>query len=167
MRCVDIAPCGSGLADGVDAFVEADIQDRDRVEALKNEFGTFDLILCLDILEHLVDPWRAVEEMHSLLAPGGVIVASVPNVNHFSASLPLLVSGSWELKDQGILDRTHLRFFVKKTAVSLMTSSGLMLEDVKPALPARTRKAWIAHKASLGLLERFFALQYLIRVRNN
>ncbi len=164
---VDIAPCREGLAEGVDAFVEGDIQDTALGQSIREQHGSFDLILCLDILEHLVDPWRAVKEMHSLLAPDGVIVASVPNVNHFSCSLPLFFGGKWQLKDKGILDRTHLRFFVKDTAVSLMTSSGLNCEKVGPALPERGRKAWLAHKASLGGLERFFALQYLIRVRKS
>ncbi|HEX2117001.1 MAG TPA: class I SAM-dependent methyltransferase, partial [Alphaproteobacteria bacterium] len=71
--------------------------------------GSFDLILALDVLEHLVDPWSAVRRLHGLLRPGGYLIASVPNVAHYSVSLPLL-RGRWNYVRSGILDGTHLRF---------------------------------------------------------
>jgi SAM-dependent methyltransferase len=89
---------------------------------------SFDLILALDVLEHLVDPWRIVRQLHSLLRPGGTIIASLPNIAHYSVSLSLLLRSRWDYANEGLLDRTHLRFFVERTAVDLMTSSGLVVE---------------------------------------
>jgi len=88
----------------------------------------FDLILALDVLEHLVDPWRVLRKLHGLLRPGGTIIASIPNVAHYSVSLPLLMRGRWNYAVDGLLDQTHLRFFVQRTAVDLMTSSGLVVD---------------------------------------
>ena len=110
----------------------------------------FDLILVLDVLEHLVDPWTALRRLHALLAPGGLLVASLPNVSHYSVSIPLLMQGKWDYESEGILDRTHLRFFVEKTAIELITSSGLSLQKVEyvTAFPAWFGKSarWYGHK---------------------
>ena len=124
----------------------------------------FDLILCLDILEHLVDPWHLVNRLHRLLAPGGAIVASLPNVNYFRVVLPLALRGEWTLLDAGVLDRTHLRFFVKSTVVDLLTCSGLELNTIEAGGVGYHSKRWWVLKLSGGFFERFLAPQYLVRV---
>ena len=61
------------------------------------------------------------------LADGGGVIVSVPNVAHLSVSVPLLLRGNFEYRDAGILDRTHLRFFVREFAVDLMNKAGLIV----------------------------------------
>jgi 2-polyprenyl-3-methyl-5-hydroxy-6-metoxy-1,4-benzoquinol methylase len=97
------------------------------IEQIKLPFddGEFDVILCLDVLEHLLDPWAVINTLYKLLKPGGVIIASIPNVRFYKVSIGLLFKGLWEYKDEGILDRTHLRFFTYKSAKDLMECSGL------------------------------------------
>tara|TARA_R110000824_G_scaffold390760_2_gene587436 strand:- start:106725 stop:107384 length:660 start_codon:yes stop_codon:yes gene_type:complete len=144
----------------IDEVLSGDIETLE----MPQSWTGFDLILCLDVLEHLADPWTVVRQLHERLAPGGVIVASLPNVNHVSVSLPLFFRGEWELKDAGILDRTHLRFFVKKTAIELMTSSGLSLQATGTGGLPKYSKRWWQNRLSGGLFERFLATQYFIRV---
>jgi len=126
--------------------------------------ASFDTILLLDILEHLVDPWAAVAKLTPLLRPRGTMIASIPNVRYYKVVLPLLLRGEWTLRDNGILDRTHLRFFVKETAIDLMTSSGLRLDSVTPTGVEKGRKKWLLNRLSGGLLQPFLEYQYLIRV---
>lgn len=126
----------------------------------------FDLILCLDVLEHLQDPWTEVEKLTKLLAPGGRIIASIPNVSHYSCLFPLLLKNQWTLKDSGILDRTHLRFFVQKTAIELMTCAGLGVVDVVPNIKWVKNRASFVNKLTLGFFERFLTLQYYVVVGN-
>jgi 2-polyprenyl-3-methyl-5-hydroxy-6-metoxy-1,4-benzoquinol methylase len=121
-----------------------------------------DLFLCLDVLEHLKDPWRVVEALHARLRPGGSIIASIPNIRYYKVSMGLLFGGKWDLADAGLLDRTHLRFFVKKTAIELMTSSGSQLEAFGANYRRRLDKA--AVKLTAGLLADICAVQYVIRV---
>lgn len=144
----------------VDYVVEGDI------EHLEVPFApaSFDAILLLDILEHLVDPWAVVAKLTPLLRPRGSMIASIPNVRYYKVSLPLLLRGEWALRDSGILDRSHLRFFVKETAISLMTSTGLRLDSVVATGVEKGRKKWLLNKLSGGLLQPFLAYQYLIRV---
>lgn len=70
---------------------------------------SFDYIIFGDVLEHLYDPWKTLENMHRLLKPGGKILASIPNIMHYSVINELL-DGKWKYADAGILDRTHVRF---------------------------------------------------------
>jgi len=89
--------------------------------------GSLDLVLCLDVLVHLVDPGRAMARLTRALRPGGNVIISVPNVRHYSVAFPLLWSGRWQYQEAGILDRTHLRFFTRDGAGALLTGAGLEL----------------------------------------
>jgi 2-polyprenyl-3-methyl-5-hydroxy-6-metoxy-1,4-benzoquinol methylase len=74
----------------------------------------FDLIVFADTLEHLVDPWAALARSRDLMSDSGQLLVSVPNVSHFSVVTKQL-KGRWTYTDQGLLDRTHLRFFTPAT----------------------------------------------------
>lgn len=129
------------------------------------EKNSLDLILCLDVLEHLVDPWSVLDRLNGMLKPGGVIIASIPNIMHYSVTIPLIFKGAWEYADAGILDKSHLRFFVKKTAVALMESAGLNVEDVLYTLNRKEIEYFIV-KILPWFLKRFFVFQYLIKAKN-
>lgn len=74
----------------------------------------FDLILLLDVLEHMPDPVRFMRELMPVVAPGGTILFSVPNVAHWSVRIPLLL-GEFRYRERGILDKTHLHFFTRNS----------------------------------------------------
>ena len=126
---------------------------------LERLFGpaAFDAIVAADVLEHLRDPARVLQRLRPLLASGGAVVASVPNVAHGSVRLALL-GGEFRYRDAGLLDRTHLRFLTRETLQDLFETAGyafthwlrrrvsLEESEVDPplrAVPAAIR-AWIA-----------------------
>lgn len=86
--------------------------------------GQFDAIVCGDVLEHLADPLRALRPLLGSLAGGGRVVVSVPNVAHLWVRLSLL-AGRFDYADRGILDRTHLRFFTRRTLDAFIAEAGL------------------------------------------
>lgn len=98
--------------------------DLDEAEDLPLETSSFDCVICADVLEHLRDPERTLRMLARYLRPEGVLVASIPNVRHASALLPLLVHGRWQYQDEGILDRTHLRFFTSTEVADLLAKAG-------------------------------------------
>jgi len=155
----------SAATNGIDFHYTANLEHLDTLTSIFEKEGPFNVILCLDVLEHLSDPWSMVKCLHSMLAADGVIIASIPNIRYFKASFPLFFRGRWDLESSGIRDRTHLRWFVRNTAVQLMTSSGLKLEVVVDK-PGGGRKIRLIRTLTLGLLNEFTNLQYLIRVRN-
>lgn len=83
----------------------------------------FDRILLMDVLEHLPRPEEVLESAKKLLAPGGLILVSVPNVANLTVRLMLML-GQFNYTDRGILDRTHLRFFTRKTARRMLERRG-------------------------------------------
>lgn len=84
----------------------------------------FDAIVFSDILEHLYAPDRILADHLRLLAPGGVVVLSIPNIAIWSARLGLLW-GRFQYQDTGTFDRTHIRFFTKKSIGELLKLCGL------------------------------------------
>lgn len=88
----------------------------------------FDCVVFADSLEHMIDSAAALDKAVALLRPGGRIVLSLPNVRHISVWLPLIVSGDWAYRDAGILDRTHLRFFTRKSVNRMVREHGLRID---------------------------------------
>jgi SAM-dependent methyltransferase len=152
-----------GQLDEVDGVYHGDLDDREFIKEFIQDSGPFNTILALDVLEHLRDPWSVVEQLHSALAPSGLIVASIPNVNYHRLVLPLLLKGTFTLTDSGILDRTHLRWFERNGAEQLLSGPGLIVEEVQANIVSRRER--LLYKMSFGSLRRFLALQYVVRAR--
>jgi GT2 family glycosyltransferase/SAM-dependent methyltransferase len=90
---------------------------------------TLDCIITADVLEHLVDPWSVLKQLHKKLKPGGKVVASIPNVQHWSVAKQLL-EGSWRYEAMGLLDSSHIRFFTRRSIYELFCNAGLKITNV-------------------------------------
>lgn len=91
----------------------------------------FDCIVFNDVLEHLYDPWWILIETKKLLSNEGIVVASIPNFKEFKNLFNLLIKSEWEYTDAGILDRTHIRFFTKKSIIRMFTSCGYTVQRIE------------------------------------
>lgn len=91
----------------------------------------FDVILLGDILEHLKNPWTLLCKVREQLAKEGSVVSSIPNVAHGSVRLSLL-KGEFSYSHKGILDKTHLRFFTRKTIEELFVGAGFVIRKMIP-----------------------------------
>ena len=149
--------------DDVDCAITLDLNDNAQVKAVLDKSPPFDTILCLDVLEHLIDPWVTFALLENALKPGGTMVLSLPNANHHSVVMPLIMRGRFDYVDAGVKDRTHLRWFTKATMVELATSGALILDQISPNISGRSDNALNA--ATLRLFERFFAKQYRLKLR--
>ncbi len=103
--------------------------------ALPFEPRSFDCIILADVLEHMRDPQRALGRLGAYLAPSGVVVASIPNVRHYSV-LHMLMEGGWNYQPSGILDRTHLRFFTLREMLAMFAGCGLKIRSVSANMDA-------------------------------
>lgn len=120
--------------------------------------GLYDAVIYGDVIEHLSDPLRVMRELNRHLAPGAMVIVSVPNVAHLTVRLSLLL-GRFEYGDRGILDRTHLRFFTRRTFLDFLGRAGLTVREVMvtPAplplvVPERFHGRWLRalHRFSAG-----------------
>ncbi|HYL75975.1 MAG TPA: bifunctional glycosyltransferase/class I SAM-dependent methyltransferase [Bryobacteraceae bacterium] len=129
---VDALPEAAKLASLSD-YYSADLNDGldDVVRRLKGK--RFDRILLLDILEHLRNPERILEQCHDLVERNGQIVVSVPNIANIHVRLQLMF-GKFNYTERGLLDRTHVRFYTRKTARALLEQAGYRIVDQKMAV---------------------------------
>ncbi len=104
------------------------------ITLLLSEERKFDVILLLDIIEHLADPQAYLSKIAELTSPGALILISVPNVAHWSIRASLL-AGFFEYTERGILDRTHLHFFTARHLKGMLSSiAGLELEKLSASI---------------------------------
>lgn len=97
--------------------------------ALANDHDKYDTIVAADVLEHLYNPWKTLSSLKALLSPGGEVVISLPHIGH-AALAACLMTGSFEYRDWGLLDRTHIRFFGVKDIDKLFSQAGLNITEV-------------------------------------
>jgi len=112
--------------------------------------GGFDCIICNDVIEHVADPETLLRRLKSKLSPGGIIVASIPNVRAIKNLFNLIVRKDWRYEDFGTLDRTHLRFFTKKSIERLFDETGYSLELIQGINPTRKMFFAIFNVVTLG-----------------
>ncbi len=98
-----------------------------------------DCIIYGDVLEHLSDPWMVLKEHAKHLSPQGTVLVCMPNVEHWSFVARLL-TGGFDYEDQGLFDRTHLRWFTPRTMARALVDAGLTLSDAAPR-PIATDRA--------------------------
>lgn len=121
-----------------------------------------DLVIVADVLEHLVDPWVALQRLRAMQPVGGTLLLSMPNVQHWTVTVPLLVRGRWRYTESGLLDHTHLRFFTREGILGLLRGANYAPEVSSVSTGPTGR---LAIRLSAGLLRPWFAYQYLFRCR--
>ncbi len=94
------------------------------------EQGPFDVVMLCDVLEHMRRPTDLLDEACRLVAPGGRLVISVPNVAHVDVRA-MLALGEWRYQDDGVLDRTHLRWFTRRSLHAMLTDAGLTAVSIE------------------------------------
>lgn len=91
----------------------------------------FDLVICNDVIEHMVDHDAFLQRVKKKMTRDGVIVGSIPNIRHITALAKLLIWKDWPYAESGILDRTHLRFFTARSLRRTFDSHGYQTEVIR------------------------------------
>lgn len=136
-----------------DRFIVGNIENIE----LPYEEGHFDLIICGDVIEHLIDPWNVLQVLYSFLSAGGNIVASFPNLCYRKIIKNLIFRDTFEYVESGILDRGHLRFFTITSAVKMMMETGFEIVKVVPIFGKTKEKI-----LSKVFPRRFFCGQFIV-----
>ena len=120
----------------------------------------FDCVIFNDILEHLVDPVTILIEIRKKLARAGLVVSSIPNVRYFDHVRRFLLKKEWTYEDSGILDRTHLRFFTKKSVVEMFQTAGYEVLKICGINPTKSRNYRVFNLILLGSISDMKYLQF-------
>jgi O-antigen biosynthesis protein len=159
---------------GVEIFPEAakeaskvyDAMHSGDIEFLDLDYKEFfDYVICGDILEHLRDPWKTIERIRRWLKKEGVLICSLPNVRYWSVLRDLIFFGDWHYEDAGILDKTHLRFFTKRTLLKALKDAQFDIIECRMIIHGPKKN--IMNRLTLGLGEEFLGSQILVVAQAN
>lgn len=154
-----------------DRWIRASLSEDIRLEE------TFDVILAADVLEHLPRPELLLPQIGRWLKPDGLFIASLPNVANITVRLQV-AAGHFPYADRGILDRTHLRFFTRRSARQLIEDGEFRIEKIsatampvelavaaarRPFFRGPVRRAASAFSAAWPTL---FGYQFIIEARH-
>lgn len=95
--------------------------------------AAYDYVVCADVLEHLADPDAVLGQLSGMLKAGGRVIASIPNVA-YAGLLLSLIEGDLDYRDVGLLDKTHRRFYTRKSSIDLFSRLGFRVEATEPVL---------------------------------
>lgn len=127
--------------------------------------GLFDLITFNDVLEHMSDPWVVLQQCKSKLTPNGHIVASIPNILYFHDFFNMLFSKDWKYEPAGIFDKTHLRFFTRKSILRLFLDSGYEVLAIEGIRPTDSKKFTIFNIATLSYWKESQYMQFAVTAK--
>lgn len=169
---------------GIEPSTERAAKARSRgITVVNDSFPTsqieerFDIVSFADVLEHLADPAEALIAAKAHLKPGGFVIASLPNVAHWSVRWNL-VRGRWDYEACGLMDATHLRWFTKRSLHRLLESAGFTIDSYAVSagtdlscyrhgpwcwLGRRTRDRII--RRGVRWFPRLFGCQHVVRAR--
>ena len=147
----------------LDKVIVGDAENINLAEFFQPDY--FDCIIFADILEHLKNPWETLKNVSSFLNVSGIVIASIPNVRHYTTIVDLLFKGYWPYRERGIHDRTHLRFFTLRNIRELFQYANLNIERIErnyriTEKPQRLNQ--FAKCFAFCPCKELFAFQYLI-----
>lgn len=163
--------CGRYI--GVELFPAAAAEAREvlsdvtvgNVETLAFDWqpAAFDVMIFSEVLEHLVEPGEVLKRLARYVRPGGLLLASSPNISHWRV-IRELVMGRFNLADQGVFDRTHLRWFTPESFAGMAEAAGFDVEEIGPVTAFSPRTELIS-RLTAGRFDHLFMTQIAIIAR--
>jgi SAM-dependent methyltransferase len=147
----------------IDRFIYGNIEELDFPEYENH----FDLILLLDVLEHLIEPQITLSKVHKYLNNGGEIVVSMPNIRHYSAMNKIFFKGDFRYEESGIFDYTHRRFYCKKNIIELLEKANFKIVKTQSSIKNYSGRsmAKTINLITFGLFEEFLSTQYFFVIK--
>jgi ubiquinone/menaquinone biosynthesis C-methylase UbiE len=119
--------------------------------------ASFDAVIFSEVLEHLVEPGEALKKIARFVRPGGLLLASSPNISHWRVVRELIM-GRFDLADQGVFDRTHLRWFTPQSFAEMAEKAGFDILELGPVTAFSPRTELISRLTG-GRFDHLFMTQ--------
>jgi 2-polyprenyl-3-methyl-5-hydroxy-6-metoxy-1,4-benzoquinol methylase len=124
---IEPSPAAEAAKDRVTRVLQATFDEAEP----KLPIGFFDLVICNDVIEHMPDHASFFSRIGKYIAPGGMLIGSIPNVRFYHIMLEYLLEKDWHYTDIGVLDRTHLAFFTAKSLHKTLERHGFRVLQLK------------------------------------
>jgi len=151
---------GSEASKLLDKVIIGDIEKID--PPFEKEY--FDYIIYGDVLEHLTDPWEILTKCAKYLKKDGFVIASIPNIRHYSVINDLVFKGKWPYVEEGIICKSHLRFFTLDEIKKLFAESNYKIVELRRNLSA-TKTIGNINRVFRYIFTEFLTRLYLIKAR--
>lgn len=153
---------GAKARERLDRVFTADIEKFD----LPYPKRYFDCMIYADVLEHLTGPQALLKKHRDYLNDGGCIIASIPNIRYYKVIIRLVIGGTWDYADGGMLDESHVRFFTLVNIKELFAAAGYEIVDLGRNIVA-ARGFKLLNFLLFGRLNDFLTYQYYIKARKS
>ena len=151
----------ASAAEKLDRVINADAMQG--IEELPENY--FDCAVFLDVLEHLVDPYQLLQRIKTKLRPEGIVVCSIPNIRYYRALKKYVFDGDWEYEDHGIMDRTHLRFFTRKSIKNTFSALNYDILSLEGVHPTSSRTFKLLNLCLFNALDDVRFKHYIVQAR--
>ena len=117
------------------------------IDSLPDDY--FDLISCNDVLEHFLNPYDILKKLKSKLNDNGKVISSMPNIRYYKPMFEYVFKGEWRYQEAGVMDKTHYRFFTKKSIERMFVDAGYNVVENKGINKGKSLKPSIINVMSL------------------
>jgi 2-polyprenyl-3-methyl-5-hydroxy-6-metoxy-1,4-benzoquinol methylase len=155
-RYVGVELFESAAAEARKVLSEVHVGDAERMEFAWRP-AEFDALILSEVLEHLLEPWTLLQRLAPFVRPGGLVLASSPNISHWRV-LRELAMGRFPLAEQGVFDRTHMRWFTPATFAAMFSEAGFAVDRVQPVTPFSERTELLSRLTG-GRFDHLFMVQ--------
>lgn len=126
-RVTGVDPSTEGIAQAKQAYPGLDLHQGSAYDDLAAQYGTFPVVLSLEVVEHVYAPRDYAKTVHSLLQPGGVAIISTPYHGYWK-NLAMAVTGKMDAHFTALWDHGHIKFWSMKTLRQLLEETGLEVQ---------------------------------------
>jgi 2-polyprenyl-6-hydroxyphenyl methylase/3-demethylubiquinone-9 3-methyltransferase len=124
-QVVGVDPSTSGIAQGKSKRPELDIHVGSGYDDLPSRFGTFSVVVSLEVIEHVYAPRDFARTIFNLLEPGGIAIISTP-YHGYSKNLTLALAGKMDPHFSPLKDHGHIKFWSVRTLSALLAEIGFV-----------------------------------------
>jgi len=135
------------------------------IESLPKAY--FDCVFFNDVLEHLVNPTNVLSNITQNIKQGGYVFASIPNIVHFDTLYSIIRTLDWKYENSGILDKTHLRFFTKKSIIRMFKEAGYSIVSINGINPSYSMRFKFINQILLNKLDEMKFIQFAVLAKSN
>lgn len=115
-------------------FRQLDMENTEQAAEFRAEFSEkFDAVICVEVIEHVENPWQLVRNLAELARPSGVVLISTPNVGSWYSRLRFFLNGKFPFFYKADSESGHIHAVTETELELMLQRAGLRVEQIASA----------------------------------